>query len=148
VAIRAAISLLCRTALGIAKTTESHGKRLLAKVATKSLSSHVQTRGFAVHLAVTAAETGSLNLSRELVESVAKSFSQEIQRISFVRRIAAISTISEEPTSAERFPECLERCNLKNVWFVSGLINQRQEARSIAAQHATDWFTLSATARA
>jgi hypothetical protein len=35
------------------KETESHGKRLLAKVVTRFLSSHVQTRGFAALVATT-----------------------------------------------------------------------------------------------
>ena len=130
------------------KEPESHAKRLLAKVATRFSSSHVQTRGFAVHHAATAAGTGSLNLSRDLAKNAVKSSSQGIQRMSFVRRIAAISTTSEEPTNAERFRECQERFNRKNVWFVSELTNQRQEARSIARQPATDLFISNATAAA
>ena len=55
---------------------------------------------------------------------------------------------SEEPMSAERFRECLERWSRKNVWFVSGRFNRKPEPKSIAAQHATESSTLKETAHA
>lgn len=50
--------------------------------------------------------------------------------------------------SVERFRECLERSNRKNVWFVSGRFSRKPEVKNTVLQRATDLFTLSATARA
>jgi hypothetical protein len=68
--------------------------------------------------------------------------SLELSATFFAQRIADTSTTKGEPTNAERFRECLERYNPRNVWFVSELTNQRQEARNIAARPATDLSTL------